>query len=228
MPRRVLTLLVLLAMVSALPGCNLIGAAAIIMPKPPVPAQHELPDKKTLIIVEDRASMVRDTSVVRQVTASIRGALEEEEVVTTGFVPQTELTALQTELGEDYGRTSLGEIARRLGAEQLIYAKVIGYQLEMGGGVFRPMMAFEVKVIDMELGARSFPRTVDPETGIVEGQSFVTVVTEMQARNRTAEGNAARAIAARELADQAGIEIARLFHSWKRPEPGDLLHDNQP
>ncbi|MEM9414429.1 MAG: hypothetical protein AAGA29_02985 [Planctomycetota bacterium] len=228
MIRRSPALLVLLAMLLALPGCNLIGAAAVIMPKPPVPAQHDLPDKKTLIIVEDRGSIVRDTSVVRQVTASIRGALEDEKVVTAGFVPQTELTALQTELGEDYLRTSLGEIARRLGAEQLIYAKVVGYQLEMGGGIFRPMMAFEVKVIDMDLGARSYPRAVDPETGIVEGQSFVSVVTQLQPRNRTAEGNAARAIAARELADQAGIEIARLFHEWKRPEPGDLLHDNQP
>ncbi|XAM00490.1 hypothetical protein OT109_03680 [Phycisphaeraceae bacterium D3-23] len=228
MPRRSCYLLVLLAVVLALPGCNLIGAAAVILPKPPVPAQHELPDKKTLIIVEDRAGLVRDTSVIRQVNASIRGALEDEEVITAGFVPQTELTALQTELGVDYQRTSLGEIARHLGAEQLIYAKVTGYQLEMGGGIFRPMMAFELKVIDMELGERSYPRTVDPETGIVEGRTFVPVITELQTRNRTAEGSAARSIAARELADQAGIEIARLFHSWKRPEPGDLLHDNQP
>lgn len=231
MPRRcalLLSVLLLFGVAYALPGCNLIGAAAVIMPKPPVPAEHKLPDKRTLIMVEDRGGAVIDTSVLRQLGASIRGALEDEEVVTTGFVPQTELTALQTRLGEDYAKTSLQTIGRELGAEQVIYVNITGFQLELGGGVYQPAMSMQVKVIDLDVGARTYPPVVDEETGIALGQSFVPVMTQMQTRNRQAEGHAARAIVSRELADQAGIEVARLFHSWKRPEPGDLLYDNQP
>ena len=136
---------------------------------------------KTLIIVEDRNGLVRDTTILRQVNASIRDALEDEEIITTGFVPQAELTALQAELGTDYTRTALGTIGQRLGAGQVIYAEVTAYQLELGGGVFQPGMAMNVKVIDIDEGVRSFPPEVDPETGIAMGQAVVPVRTEMKA-----------------------------------------------
>lgn len=213
----------------SLTGCNLIGGAAVVLiPKPPVPAQHDLADKKTLIIVEDRYGVVRDTTVLRQVNASIRDALEEEEVITVGFVPQAELTALQAELGTDYQRTALGTIGQRLGAGQVIYAEVTGYQLELGGGVYQPAMALNVKVIDIDEGERTFPPVRDPETGIELGQATAPVQTSMKAVNRTAEGSAARQLVARELAMQAGLDVARLFFKWRRPEPGDTLRNTQP
>ena len=232
MPRRCDAAVVaffLAASLCFLPGCNLIGGAAVVLiPKPPIPAQHDLADKKTLIIVEDRNGLVRDTTILRQVNASIRDALEDEEIITTGFVPQAELTALQAELGTDYTRTALGTIGQRLGAGQVIYAEVTAYQLELGGGVFQPGMAMNVKVIDIDEGVRSFPPEVDPETGIAMGQAVVPVRTEMKAENRIAEGSAARSLASRELARQAGLSVARLFFDWHRPQPGDTLRNDQP
>ncbi len=211
-----------------LTGCNMLGGAAVaLIPKPPVPAQHDLADKRTLVIVEDRRGMIQDPSVIRQVNASLRQALEEEEVVTTGFVPQSELTALEGELGDAYRSTSLQQIGTRLEADQVVYAEIVAYQLQMGGGIYHPAMALNVKVIDIDEGRRVFPPDIDPETGVTLSATSVPVRTELRVVNRTAEGAAAQSIASRELAAQAGLDVARLFFEWRRPEPGDMLRDDQ-
>lgn len=210
-------------------GCNLIGGAAVaLIPKPPVPAQHDLADKRTLVIIEDRRGMIQDPSVVRQVGASLRQSLEDEEVVTAGFVPQSDLAALQGRLGSDFRSTSLELIGRELGAQQVIYAEITAYQLQLGGGIYQPAMAMNVKVIDIDMGERVFPPVTDPETGMTLASTSASVRTELRTVNRTAEGAGARSIVSRELAAQSGLDAARLFFEWRRPEPGDMLRDDQP
>lgn len=231
MPRRatVVVGLLLCMMVLPLTGCNIIGGAAVaLIPKAPVPAQYELVDKRTLVIVEDRRGMIQDPAVIRQVNASLREALEEKEVVTTGFVSQAELAALEGELGDAFRSTSLQQIGTRLDANQVIYAEIVAYQLQMGGGIYHPAMAMNVKVIDIDAGERVFPPVSDPETGMTLSSTSAPVRTELRVVNRTAEGAAAQSIASRELAAQAGLDVARLFFEWRRPEPGDMLRDDQP
>ena len=228
MPRHAFVFCWLVA-VMALPGCNFIGAAAyVLIPQPPVPPKFELEDKPALIVVEDRHSLIQDPTVVRRINGAIRNALEEEKVVTTGFVSQAEVTALEGRLGSAYRSTSLQEIGRQLGARQVIYAEITAYRLQLGGGVYRPAMSMSVKVIDIDQGQRAFPPPINEATGVANNATSEPVATELRATSRAAEGNAAQTIAARQLAAQAGLDVARLFFEWRRPEPGALLRSDQP
>lgn len=208
-----------------LTGCNIIGGtAALLAPPEQVKAKYELPDKPTLIIVDDASPrpMVNNEATLRRIAGSIRAALEAEGVVTTGFVGQNELAALRDELGADYKQTSLAALAIRLDARQVIHAEVTGYQIAVGGNIVRPSIAMNVKVFDLDRRGRAFPGATDPETGIIEGDNVYPVQSRMPARDASGQG-AAHTIAVRELADLVGRDIARLFFDWRVPERGNTL-----
>ncbi|MFN3168382.1 MAG: hypothetical protein ACE37H_15090 [Phycisphaeraceae bacterium] len=208
-----------------LAGCNIVGGtAALLAPPEKVEAKYELPDKPTLIVIDDASPrpMVNSEATLRRVAGSIRAALEAEEVVTTGFIGQDELAALREELGDEYRQTSLAALAIRLNARQVIHAEVSGYQVDVGGNIIRPSIVMNVKVFDIDERARVFPSAVDPETGFSVGDSVYPVQTNMPARNVSGQG-AARTIAVRDLADMAGRDIARLFFDWRVPERGSTL-----
>jgi len=210
------------AVLSALTGCNVIAGAAALMPKPPVPAQYEIEDKATLVLVEDKAGVVRDPSVVRQITASIQSALAKNEAITVEFVDVSRVDALRTTLGSEFERTSLGAIGRELGASQVIYVDITGFQLQTGGGLFEPKIWMSVRLIDIDAGKRVFPPDRD-ENGIQSSQSAYAMLSGLSTSTHSAQGGAARTIAARDLSSQAGLDVARLFFEWKRPEPGENL-----
>ena len=206
-------------------GCNVIGGTVgVLSPPEKVEAKYELPDKPTLIVIDDAVPtpVVNNEATLRRIAGAIRGVLEEEEVVTTGFVGQDELAALRQELGESYKSTSLAALAIRLGARQVIHAEVIGYQVGVGGDIIRPSIALNVKVFDLDARKRVFPTaesTDTTQTGLGTGSTVYPVQTRMQARDITGQG-AARTIAIRDLADTAGRDIARLFFDWRMPERG--------
>lgn len=213
----------LLLSLLCLHGCNLVGGAAQVFSPPElVEARYKLPDKQTLIVVDDPNQLVQDVSTLRRIAVSARTALEAEKVVTAGFVDQGELAALRAQLGPAYTSTSLAGLGITLEARQVIHAEVIGFQTNLAGDVVRPAIALEVKVFDLDQRARVFPAGADPDSGVDLGQSAYTVTTKLNAQDLTGV-DAARAIAIRDLADTAGRDIARLFFDWRRPEPGSNL-----
>jgi hypothetical protein len=208
-----------------LTGCNIIGGtAALLAPPEKVEAKYELPDKPTLIVIDDASPrpMVNSEATLRRIAGAIRAALEAEEVVTAGFIGQDELAALREELGDDYRQTSLAALAIRLDAKQVIHAEVSGYQVDVGGDIIRPSISMNVKVFDLDERDRVFPGGVDPESGFTVGDNFYPVQASMPARNIAGQG-AARTIAIRDLADIIGRDIARLFFDWRVPERGSTL-----
>ena len=60
------------------------------------------------------------------------------------------------------------------------------------------------------------------EQGVSTGMNAFPVQTQMPAQDITGQ-NAARAIAERELANQIGRDVGRLFFDWRRPQPGAEL-----
>lgn len=216
-------LLVLCALCVWQGGCNLIAGPASVLARPPlVEAKYDLPDKKTLVVVEDAVRpVVNNPQVLRRVAGAVSTVLEAEQAVTVGLVGQDELDALRAELGTQFARTSIAGLGIRLKARQVIHVRVISYQIDVGGNVVRPNLVAEVKVVDLDKPGRVFPAEFaagEPGSG---AEAYV-LESSLPARDLSGQ-SAARTIVERELADQAGRDIARLFFDWRMPERGSEL-----
>lgn len=222
--RTVVCSLLLLCSLLPLGGCSwIVGAAYVVAPPEKIEAKYDLPDKATLVIVDDPRNLVTSPSTLRRIATATRNVLEIEKVVVEGgFVGQDELAGYRSELGDRYNKTSLAALAMHLGARQVIHVEVTGFQMELGGNVIRPAIAMNVKVFDLDERARVFPMTQDPDGGDNFGASVYALQSQMPARD-LAGASASRSIAVRELADQAGRDIARLFFDWRVPEVGSEL-----
>lgn len=207
----------------SLAGCNIIsGVVAITAPPELVEAKYELPDKKTLIVIDDRLGLINNESMLRRIGTAAQAALEAEEVVTEGFVSHDKLTAYREELGEKYDTTSLAALGNRLEAKQVIHAEVVAYQMEVGGGVVRPAIVMTVKVFDMDTLVRMFPASTGQGSGLNTGRTAFPIQTRLTSEDLSSS-SAAMSIAARELADTAGRDLGRLFFDWRMPERGSTL-----
>ncbi|MEM9108502.1 MAG: hypothetical protein AAGC72_00570 [Planctomycetota bacterium] len=220
--------LILLAALFVITGCNWIaGAASVLSPPEKTEAKYDLPDKATLIVVDDPKRLVTSPSTLRRIASATRNVLEVEEVVVVGgFVGQDELAVYREELGEDYNRTSLAALAIELNAKQVIHAEVTGFQMELGGNVIRPGISLNVKVFDLDERARSFPSSDSPAGGVDLGATVYPLQSQLPAQDLTGQ-SASRSIAVRDLANQAGRDIARLFFDWRMPEVGSELGKRQ-
>jgi len=205
-------------------GCNVIRAgAAVVSPPEKVEAKYKLPDKQTLVVVDDPRGLVNSPSTLRRIATATRNVLETEQVIVQGgFVGQAELATYREELGDQYIKTSLAALGMKFDARQVIHAEVTGYQMELGGDVIRPAISLNIKVFDLDERARTFPQEKDPETGVDLGEKVYALQSRMPAKDLTGQ-SAARSIAQRNLADQAGRDIARLFFDWRRPAVGSEL-----
>lgn len=213
-----------LAVAGLLNGCDALGAVAqVVTPPEKIEAKYPLPDKATLIVVDDPRGLVNSPSTLRRIASATRSVLEAEEVVVLGgFVGQDELAGYREELGDKYSTTSLAALALHLNAKQVIHAEVTGFQVELGGNVIRPAISLNVKVFDLDQRARAFPQSRDPETGVDLGATSYPLSSKLPASDLTGQ-SAARSIAVRNLADQTGRDIARLFFTWRMPAPGSTL-----
>lgn len=215
--RRLLLMAVSCVLVLTASGCNVVAAATgLLAPPPKIDAKHTLADKRTLVIVDDSrpSPIVNNPTLLRRMEGAVRGALDAEGVVTQGFVDPNALSALRDELGDEYKETSLAALAMRLGAKQVIQVGVIGYEMELGGAVVRPTIVLGVKVFDLDELTRVFPAG--------GGSDVYRVISRTRAKD-ISDQSAERAILERELADQAGRDVARLFFDWRMPERGSEI-----
>ena len=205
-------------------GCNVFNAAVLsVTPAEKVKAKYILPDKATLVVVDDPNSLVTSPATLRRIATATRNVLEVEQVIITGgFVGQDELATYREELGDRYNQTSLAALALHLGARQVIHAEVTGFQMELGGNVIRPAITMNVKVFDLDERARTFPKDSDAESAVDIGMTVYPLQSKLDAQDLTGQ-SAARSIAQRDLADQAGRDIARLFFYWRMPALGSEI-----
>lgn len=213
-----------LCLTLALSGCSwIVGAVTIVKPPEKVKAKYELPDKATLIVIDDPRGLVNSPSTLRRIASATRNVLEVETVIVDGgFVGQDELAGYREELGDQYSQTSLAALAIRLNAKQVIHAEVTGFQVGLGGNVIRPAIALNVKVFDLDERARAFPTSGGPDGGVDLGATVYSLQSQMPAQDLSGQ-SAARSIAVRDLADQTGRDIARLFFDWRMPQIGSEL-----
>lgn len=193
-------------------GCDQVAAAMYLIEGPPtVDAQYELPKKKVVVFVDDRASIIMRSKLRRTIAET---ATEEivlnQKLVSGGIHPDAAVNVASTE-GVD-NLLPIDEIGRRAGAEILIYVEPLRYTM-VQDGMPRPMAQYFVKVIDCNTGVRLWP---EDEVGFP-----LTVMLSYKVGTYYEESN--REMLEEQLASFSGLRIAQLFYEHEaNPLDGEL------
>ena len=205
------------------PGCEGIsGIATFLMGSPKVEAVYVLSNRSTLVLVDDPEIRLGDPALAGVVASNVAYALVEHEVLQSQIVSQEDLVQVANRLGQDFLTTPIDEIGRMLGAEQVIYVSIEQTQLQVEPGLYRPAAIVDVKVIDATVGKRIFPEPVPRTSSFSVAPGHRLVVRPTHRRIGVVE-RGVKAALANKLAVQIGLDVARMFFDWKKPEPGSRL-----
>ncbi len=207
-------------------GCEGPGAIARVVTGPDrVPAAYELPHRPTVIVCDDRDGVTDRVTILSMVEAYTRQQLLTE----AGFeemllINPQDVADLRSQLGERWDQAGLGAIGRRLDAEQVVYVSIEQWGLSDEGTLFRPTALMRIKVIDATTGQRAFPARAGTFDNVGEAAG-VPVRVELPYLDPRVDGTDDTQRMHRAMAAQAGVQVARLFHSWRRPDSGELLRE---
>jgi hypothetical protein len=158
----------------ALPGCNILGAAIVLVQGPPTtPAMHKLDkDRPTVVFVDDRANVLGRRTLRQSIAQSAQEALIKEADLKNVIDARA---SLATVVGETAAEPlDIVSIGKRVGAEIVIYAVVDTFTLSQDGQTFVPQATFRVKVLDV---TKEQPRIWPTER---EGKAITAETTQRQ------------------------------------------------
>ena len=196
-------------------GCNyLIPASYLIEGPPKEPARYELPRRKTVVYVDDRAN--------RMTRAALRTAVGEEVgtlILQQALVPEVistrDAVAYARRADTSDKQVSIRKIGEAVGAEQVIYIDIDEYRISADGATPRPAAIVNVKVIDVGSGARLWPDGTD------EGERMIVRTREQSLE--LYNSSAGRRRVEDELAKQVAEDVSKLFYEHEKRELGGNL-----
>ena len=194
-------------------GCNLVVPAAYIIEGPPSnDAQYTLPDRKVVVFVDDRKNLLSRTQLRTIIGDKVSSDLLAKSLVPDAIASRDALAVARRD--ESAGKPlSTSEIGEKVGAEVVIYVRMLSFNLSEPGGTPVPNATAQVRVIDASNRARLFPS--DPEDPGVQVASTMREVS-MDLYNSTT----GRRSVEEQLATNLGDRIAKLFYKHEKNELG--------
>ena len=181
-------------------GCALFAAGNGPLP---VDAKYVPPaDQPMLVLVENyngAASLNGD--------AASRGMLLAQDIKDNNVAPLVDELAvarLRDSNPDAYSRMGITEIARGVGAKQVLYVDLLRADLDIpsGQGTVRGTMEARVRMIDAQSGALRWPDASDGEP--------VQITTPIVSRDSASADGQVR----HQMADKMATTITHLFHQW--------------
>ncbi|MFO0874854.1 MAG: hypothetical protein U0575_12910 [Phycisphaerales bacterium] len=196
-------------------ACNIVTPAVYLLDGPPkTPAAFILPDLPTVAFVDDRKNILPRFDLRGTIGDETSRVLLEKKVVQKTFSSR-ELLNLVRKQDTDKDLMPMDAIGRAAGADQIIYIRIVTWQLTPDGYTPRPVAGADVRVIDCVNRTRIFPTGAE-ESRYVEATTG-EVSTELYGSNAT------RRKLEDLLAKQLGLEIAKLFYEHETKELGGQL-----
>jgi hypothetical protein len=194
-------------------GCNIVVPAAYIIEGPPSnDAQFTLPDRKVVVFVDDRTNLLSRTQLRTVIGDKVGGDLLAKELVPEVIASRDALAVARRD--ESMGKPlSTAEIGEKVGAEVVIYVRVMSFNLTEPGGNPQPNAMARVRVIDATNRARLFPTDVeDPGAEVNSDMREVS----LDLYNSTS----GRRSVEEQLATNLGDRIGKLFYKHEKKELG--------
>lgn len=211
-PRTVAAWAISVSLLLALTACNIISPIAYIADGPPTKsALYTLPQRKIVIFLDDRGSVIPRTRLRRIITQSAtRQLLQVERLVPAAIDPDAAVRIAQSETNNQL--LSIDQIGAQAGADIIIYIQPQAFAL-ISRGLPRPTAEFRVKVIDTATGQRLFP------VGMGPSEFLLTVAMAVKPGSHFENADSIRTLE-ESLADFAGLRIAQIFYKHE-PNPLD-------
>ncbi len=200
-------------------ACNIIIPATYIIEGPPKePAVFELPEKRTLVFIDDPKNRMTRVALRAEVADRTERLLFDEGKVTE-LVSCADAIQLARRSDAQGNRASIESIGRAMNVQQVIYVVVDRFTLSVDGASPRPGATVRVKVLDLEDQTRIFPgddngHLVESELREPPQSMYVSTSGRRQIEDQ--------------LAMQLATDIAELFYEHEdRPLGGSLQAPRQ-
>ena len=201
-------------------GCNIIGPAAYIIQGPgTIDAAYELPNKPTVVFVDDRTNLLPRTSMRAELGSNVTDVLVDKGIITEYVNPREAINFVRNrERGDN--AMSIAAIGRGLGVDQVVFLRIDSFALAPASGMPQPEATVAVKVIDLELGERMFPPG-GPEalTDVYSLQSTLSDASPELYRSPSGIRELETMLIAR-----MSIDVSKLFFEHERIEFGEYLN----
>ena len=146
----------LLAWALAGVGCQPAAfVAQVFTPPADVPAAYKLPDRPTVVFVDDREHKLPTLAVQSLLAGRIGDDFVEHRVVTQ-VISSSAINDLRHQHG-DFDDWAIDRIGSSVGAQQVVYVLIEQFQMTDADGAHRPTAVVRVKVVDATNGQRLFP-----------------------------------------------------------------------
>lgn len=194
-------------------ACNIITPAAYIIEGPASnDAQYTLPDRKVVVFVDDRKSVLSRTQLRTSIGDKVASDLLAKKLVPDAIASREAVAVARRE--ESVGKPlSTAEIGEKVGADVVIYVRMLSFELSEPGNNPRPNAVALVRVIDAANRARLFPS--DAEAPGAEVRSTMNEVS-MDLYNSSSGRRTIEDL----LATNLGDRIAKLFYKHEKNELG--------
>lgn len=194
----------------ALAGCNIVAPVFYAVHGPgKVEAAYELPNRPTVILVDDPGSRVSQRRLRAQIGDVAQRYLLEKKVL-TDMVDTRAALALASQpppVGEK--PMSVAAIGRNVEAEVVIYVVLKEFLPNGTAPDYSPRVTMDVKVLDALAGERLWPGASVHDPGFTFTLNIPTRPGRVQNPTTTADALARES----ELATLAGRGLAQLFHT---------------
>ncbi len=221
---RTAVLLAMLLGCAVLGGCNIVGFVARVF-TPKVKARYQLPDRPTLILVDDPANLLGDTTHASQIAHHVGFHLKQEELLLPDhIISPRDLYDLAVRLGDDYPHTPIDRIGREVAAQQVVYILVKAVGFGDDPGIIRPAAQVRVKVIDAARGSRLFPALMTEGQEPSSLRDYPVAVKLPYTSIKEDWRSTVRQVTPR-LAQRIARDVSRLFYDHHPRQPGEALED---
>lgn len=197
-----------LASACVIAGCNIVTPVAFAISGPPrIDAITELPERTTVIFIDDR-----DSKLPRRSLRGTIGKAAETVILNAKLLTPDQLISTQSALRIAANDTAAApmsavDIGRRVGAEVVVFVEMQGWTLSRGGAEVSQAAQASVKLLDCVSNQRIWPDTAEGYELIVQMPKQPTELHGTRAdRNKIEE----------QLATQIGVELAGLFYTHDR------------
>ena len=186
-------------------SCNILGPALYFAAGPgKVDAQFTLDKSRpTAVFVDDRSSRVPARDLRTRIGDAADAALSEKRVVDTLLSSRLALGLAARDRIEQ--PMSITEIGKAIEAEVIIFATIDNFAITPDGQSYQPTVQMRVKVVDVTTGQRLWPEHPNEWATVVSGGPLRTGMPTTTTDRRNVQ---------RDMAERAGLQLARLFFSY--------------
>lgn len=213
--RIILALIVTMVACSVLASCNIVaGVSYAVTPDPSQDAEYILPDRRTVVFVDDRRNVMHPTRLRRVIAERVTRDLLAKEILTTVVSPR-DVMRVSAANDRHNDPLSVDELGRAVDASVVIYVEMGAFGLTSDGQTANPRASCTVRVIDVEQRARLFPTD--------QAAHSVQSTLDRIDPHRIESGAEIRKLA-EELAEELGDSIAKVFYTHNTGRLGENLN----